>query len=302
MSSALQKAESLQATYRRLAVDCVARAIAALDEPRGRDIAIHTIRKQCKQARALIRLFCDDPPAARRNACQFYRELGRSLSAARDARVALDVHALLLDRFGAVLDTAAVASVGRRLEQDLRSKRGDADGQPIGGPALRRQLLAARVRARRTVIAGDAEESLRAAFLRAYRRARRAARAAAESNLPSAFHEARKRTKDYWYQLEFVAGRWPAIAPGRIAAARRLTELLGDAQDCEVYAAAVSRRARRRASPGTELLLALAEHRARALRQEALQLCPEVFGGKPRELMAAIEQPEPLEPLHRAAG
>lgn len=302
MTSALQQAESLQATYRRLSVDCVAAALAALDEPRGRDIAIHTIRKQCKRARALIRLFHDGSPPARRSDCRFFRDLGRSLSAARDARVALDVHGLLLERFGAVLDPAAVARVGKRLESDLRSKRGDADGQPVGGSALRRQLLAARVRARRVIVAVDDDGALRTAFVRAYRRARRAARAAAGSALPTAFHEARKRAKDYWYQLEVVAGRWPAITAERIAAARRLTELLGDAQDCEVYAAALSGRAARRDAPTTELLLALAEHRARALRQEALRLCPEVFGEKPKELMAAMEHLEPIEPLHRATG
>jgi CHAD domain-containing protein len=212
------------------------------------------------------------------------------------------VHALLLERFGAVLDPAAVANVRRQLENDLKSKRGDADGQPIGGPALRRQLLAARVRARRAVVAADGEDTLRTALVRAYRRARRAVRAAADSRVPTAFHEARKRAKDYWYQLEFLAQRWPGIAAERVAAARRLTELLGDAQDCEAYAAAVSRRAARRDAPTTELLLALAEHRARALRQEALRLCSEVFADKPKELMAAIEQPGPIEPLQRAAG
>jgi hypothetical protein len=54
--------------------------------------------------------------------------------------------------------------------------------------------------------------------------------------------------------------------------------------------------------PTRELLVALAEHRAQKLRQEALQLCSTVFVEKPKALAAAIDQPEPLEPLHRAAG
>jgi CHAD domain-containing protein len=302
MISPLQQAESLQATYRRLTVECIAKAIAALDEPRGRDIAIHTIRKQGKQVRALIRLFHDGPAPARRDACRFFRELGRSLSPARDARVALDVHATLLERFGTLLDPAAVSRVRERLERDLKSRRGDADGQPIGGQVLRRQLLAARVSARRAVIAGTDETTLKAAFVRSYRRARRAAQHAAESGQAAGFHEARKRAKDYWYQLEFVAYRWPSITAARIATARRLTELLGEAQDCEVYAAAMTRRRAERDLPTTDLLLALAEHRARTLRQEALRLCAEVYAEKPKELAAAINQSEPLEPLHRAAG
>lgn len=304
MISPLQDAESLQQNYRRLAVDCIAKAIGALDEPRGRDIAIHTIRKQCKQARALIRLFHAGPPSARRQACRLFRDLSRSLSAARDARVALDVHALLLERFGSALDPAAIATVREQLESNLRTKRGDADGHPIGGQVLRRQLLAARVSARRAVIAGTDEETLKAAFVRAYRRARRALQVAADSGQAPDFHEARKCAKDYWYQLEFVARRWPGITAARIEAARRLTELLGEAQDCEVYAAAVARgRGRsRRGAPTTDVLLALAEHRARALRQEALGLRAEVFTEKPKELAAAINEPEPFASLNVAAG
>ena len=302
MISPLQAAESLQQNYRRLAVDCIAKAIAALDEPQGRDIAIHTIRKQCKQARALIRLFHASTPAVRRQACRFYRDLGRSLSAARDARVALDVHALLLERFGSVLEPAAVESVREQLESNLRAKRGDADGQPIGGQVLRRQLLAARVSARRAVIAGTDEETLKAAFVRAYRRARRAAQVAADSGQAPDFHEARKCAKDYWYQLEFVARRWQGITPARIAATRRLTELLGAAQDCEAYAAVIAGGRGKRGGPTTELLLALAEHRARTLRQDALLLCGEVFADKPKELAAAIAVPEPVASLNVAAG
>jgi CHAD domain-containing protein len=302
MISPLQDAESLQQNYRRLAVDCIAKAIAALDEPRGRDIAIHTIRKQCKQARALIRLFHAGSPADRRQACRFFRDVGRSLSVARDARVALDVHALLLERFGSALDSAAVESVREQLESNLRTKRGDADGQPIGGQVLRRQLLAARVSARRAVIAGNDEETLKAAFVRAYRRARRSLQVAAESGLAPDFHEARKCAKDYWYQLEFVARRWPGITAPRIAEVRRLTELLGEAQDCEAYAAVISRSRGRRGLPTTDVLLALADHRARALRQEALLLRAEVFAEKPKELAAAIDEANVPPSLNVAAG
>jgi len=302
MISSLQITESLQKNYRRLAVDCIAKAIAALDEQRGRDVAIHTIRKQCKQARALIRLFNASPPSARREACRFFRDLSRSLSSARDARVALDVHALLLDRFGSVLDPAAVARVREQLENNLKAKRGDADGQPIGGQVLRRQLLAARVSARRAVIAGTGEETLKAAFMRAYRRARRAAQVAADSGHAADFHEARKCAKDYWYQLEFVARRWQGITAARIAAARLLTDLLGEAQDCEAYAAVITSIGGKRGAPTTELLLALAEYRARSLRQEALRLRAEVFAEKPKDLAATIDEPEPVESLNVAAG
>jgi CHAD domain-containing protein len=302
MTSPLQDIESLQQSYRRLAVDCIAKAIAALDEERGRDVAIHTIRKQCKQARALIRLFNASPPSARRHACRFFRDVGRSLSSARDARVALDVHALLLERFGGVLEPAGVARVREQLESHLQAKRGGADGQSIGGPVLRRQLLAARVSARRAVIAATGEEALKAGFLRAYRRARRAAQIAADSGQPADFHEARKCAKDYWYQLEFVARRWPGITAARIAAARRLTELLGDAQDCEAYAAVISSVCGKRGAATTEVLLALAEHRARSLRQEALLLCAEVFAEKPKELATSIDAPEPGGSLNVAAG
>jgi hypothetical protein len=69
-----------------------------------------------------------------------------------------------------------------------------------------------------------------------------------------------------------------------------------------VYATAISANPGVGKAPAVELMLALAEHRAQGLRREALNLCPQVYGEKPKALAATIVEPEPIEPRHRAAG
>jgi CHAD domain-containing protein len=283
-------------------MECIGKAIAALTLQQDRDVAIHSIRKQCKQARALIRLFHDGPAPARRQAGRLFRDIGRTLSAARDARVALNVHAALLERYGPMVDPVAITSARGSLDLALQSLH-TALGEPtVGGDELHRKLLAARVRVRHAVVAAGTDETLCLALVRAYRRARRAARIAADSGRITDFHEARKRAKDYCYQLEVLAGRWPSVAASRIGPVRRLTELLGDAQDCEVFCMAISRRVAGCSETTRDLLLALAHSRAQALRDDALRLSLEVFSEKSRAFAAALGQSERLLPEHRAAG
>lgn len=309
MVPSLKKAEPLTTGYRRIAFECLDTALGAIDAPDGRDAAIHTIRKQCKQLRALIRLMHSGSAAERRQECHFFRDLGRSLSALRDARVALDVHARLIEQFGCLLDPCVDARIRQLLIADLQARAAAFGAQLPPSDLLRQQLLAARQRARHFQTDGDGEARLQQAFVRAYRRARRAAAAATDYGHPEDFHEARKRAKDYWYQLEFLSQRWPEVTTKRTAITRRLTELLGDAQDFNVYREAVERVATADTAAAAELMSALAVRRAAALQAEAVSLIPAVYGDKPVQFAADIEVPARLVvsvdapgSLHRAAG
>ena len=297
MVTSLKHAEPLTAGYRRIATECLDTALAALDTGGDRDAAVHTVRKQCKQLRALIRLFHTSAAPERRMECRCFRDLGRSLSALRDARVALDVHGKLIERYRAVLDPCAGELVREGLSADLEQKRTAI--LAAVGDSLPQQLLAARQRARRLEAGDEAEKVLQRAFVRSYRRARRAAGAAAEYGHVEDFHEARKRSKDHWYQLEFLSQRWPHVTAPRIDTTRRLTEVLGDAQDWAVYRAAIERVANPASTTAAALLSAVAASEERKLQAEALELFPRVFDVKPKRLADSIGEPDTL---HRAVG
>ena len=293
MTPRLNDSEPLETALRRMAVESIDTALGALDASDGRDVAIHTVRKEGKRSRALLRLFRFAIGDGARRECRFFRDLGRSLSQARDAKVVLDVHAMLIDRFRSVLDPAVDATVRQQLIASIQSAREAAGADPTpDSDALRQQLLAARLRARRWTLSGDSDEMLKQGFVRSYRRARKAAQLANAAPHASHYHELRKRAKDFWYQLELVARRWPDSALQRIAPVRRLTELLGNAHDLVVYAEAIEKAAASRMPEAVEMLAAVAVERRRALETEARELGLELFGPKPKRFAAELERRE----------
>lgn len=289
----LKPTEPLETGVRRLAIECIDTALQALDEPDGRDEAIHTVRKQCKQARALLRLFHFGLGDTCQRELAFFRDIGRSLSVARDLRVVLDLHDSLIEEFGTALDR----SVGAVMRQDLIasyrsivSGAGTGAGSVMDNEELRSRMRTVRSRARRWHLQTGADDVIRRGIVRSYRRARRALRRAETTQLANNFHEARKRAKDFLYQLEILSGRYAHVVSERIDAATRLTDVLGDAHDLEVYRLAIQRAASGRCSDAVELLSLELERRGRVLHARATELGQMMFGAKPAEFAALLEE------------
>lgn len=287
MTIQARQAEPLEGALRRIAVERIDQALDALEERDGRDVAIHTVRKECKRLRALLRLFAPAIGEGWRRECHFFRDLARSLSAARDAKVVLDVHSALIGRYGSALDPVPAAAIRQQLIADMHEVI-EERGETPDSETLRRSLQAARLRARRWTLTDPSESKLERGFVRAYRRGRAAARHVTTVPHESNFHELRKRTKDFWYQLELLARRWPDAALDREAPTHRLAELLGDAHDLVVYRDYVERAASQRAREAGVILAALAERKSRELASEAASLSREVFAEKPKRFAAAL--------------
>jgi CHAD domain-containing protein len=302
MALQLDETESPQTGLRRLAAECIDTALAGLDGADGRDVAIHTVRKQGKQARALLRLVRFGLEGDHRREGRIFREIGRGLSDLRDAAVALEVHGSLLDDVGGSLNPAVCARMRQLLIDDMRSiadRRDRSGSSPSDDDRLRRQLRVARERTQRWRLIGSGEDMLRRGLVQSYRLGRKAAKHAAAGGRAEDFHETRKRAKDFWYALEFLSGRWPDVVLERIGPARHLCELLGDIHDLEIYSAAIDRVASAAEPAGVEILSATAGQRRRRLEAEALRLAHEVFRDNPRDFAVALERSESLK---RAAG
>jgi CHAD domain-containing protein len=301
MTVRLKRTEPLETGLRRLGVECIDVALGALDESDGRDSAIHTVRKQCKQARGLLKLFRYGLDNDWRREAGVFRDIGRALSAARDGCVALDIHEWVNDKVGAALDSSVRAAIRQDLIADWQrfvagqDQSRDAFGsEDIGG-----RLRAARLRARRWQLTAGDDSILQCGVVKSYRRARKAHRRAATTGVIGDFHEARKRTKDLVYALEAVELRFPDVAPELLKDVKQLADILGHMHDLEVYRAAIARAAGERNAAGVELLSALTHRRSLELAAEALQIGDATFAIKPSKFARRLE---PAQEIDRVAS
>jgi CHAD domain-containing protein len=223
------------------------------------DDSTHDARKRLKRVRALLRLV-EEPLGedVYRAENARYRDVGRLLGPARDARVARDLHLSVVgpsDRLDSQLVAARQAvRAGAVLEKLLRDL---ADGLgTVGGWYLE----------------GDEAALFAAGLRRTYRRGRRALRAEKEEPAAEHRHEWRKAVKYHWHHLELLAGAWPAVFEAQAAEAHRLADLLGDEHDLTVLAALL-------AEPHPELATRSAE-----LRRDALILGRRLYAETPSAL------------------
>jgi len=180
---------------RRKALDAADSLLGVLDAvARNEPRAVHDARRRLKELRALASL-----AGAGKHERRFFRDAGRQLSAARDAKAAVEAFDRLRERFAPEWTPRQYQKIRRALKARL-------------GPAidavtlenLRRSLLIERGR----IAAWDVDEmrsdDLRSALARSYRRARRGMRRALEARSVAAIHAWRKRVKRYVYDVQFL--------------------------------------------------------------------------------------------------
>jgi len=242
---------------------------ARLELERGDADGIHEARKACKKLRALLRLIRPFLGRAYRAENLRLRDVGRSLSAGRDATV--------------IVETA------QRLYADatgpLRAVPAALGAAPQGGVSIeeaRRLLATERHRIAEWRLANLSAGGLLVGLLAGYRTARARYRDTRRRATPAALHEWRKQAKYHGYQCALIAPLWPGAAGARIRRLKQLSDALGWHHDLVVLAGALRRRG---ALPGDRDTLWLAR-RAIAVAQadavkRALALGKTLFDDKP---------------------
>jgi CHAD domain-containing protein len=282
----------------------------ALEELEGQpnrklDEAVHETRKRLKRLRASLRLerfAIGDETFRRENAA--FRDLGKRLSAPRDAMVLIETLDALSERFGDELPPDQTGPLRDRLEQShkravskLRRDRATLD-------AVRGELEEARIRSASWKYDSDGFEALRPGLQRLYRRGRRSMRAAADEPSDEHLHEWRKRAKDLWHALQILRPAAPKRMKARADQAHRLSDLLGDDHDLAVLREHVAKAAFPAAQEATRTaLLSVIDRRRARLQREALKLGARVYGRRPKSYVRSVErrwqkraakQPEPI--------
>lgn len=252
--------------------------------------AVHEARKDLKRARAVVRLLRDqlgDETYRRENA--LYRDTGRSLSGARDAKVLVDTLDSLIARFAAELPEGAFAALRAQLaaESEAEHARLRRDGDAIASALPR--LGVGRDRIATWPLAEGADRAALAPGLeRIYRRGRRAARAARKDPSDETLHELRKRAKDLWHAAQIARPAAPAELKRLGRRAHRLSDAAGEDHDLAVLRTAAEARGAALRPGELPLLRALIERRQKRLRRRALARARRLYRAKPRRLARVL--------------
>jgi CHAD domain-containing protein len=220
---------------RRVALARIDDAVELLRDPEvAQGTAVHEARKDMKKLRSALRLVrpvIGDAIYRRQN--ERFRDAGRSLSAARDAKVLAETIDALTERFADDPPPGGWDSVREALTVVVADD-GDLDD-------LRRSAAAEIESGRREIqtlpLPGRPNDVLRPGLQDVYRRGRRRLREAVEQPTDERLHELRKRVKDLWYHLRLLRDGSPELVKPLEDGADALSDLLGDDHDLAVLAA-----------------------------------------------------------------
>jgi CHAD domain-containing protein len=277
---------------RRIAAGRTQKAIEELRSAAGGEEparSIHATRKDLKKLRSLLRLVRGElGESLYKSENERYREVGRSLSATRDAQVKAETLRSLLEH--SEIEPAverAAARWERRLEQeDRRAGEETRNRRESMIAPLLEQLQEGEGQIADWPLDENSWSLVDAGLTRAYRRGRRAMRQAAADSDPDAVHEWRKRAKDLRYQLQILRVVRPRRMEEAANQARRLSDLLGDHHD--LTALSEDLRNRRLARSERAVLEATIAARRHELLEEALDLGKRTYAEKPKAFRKRI--------------
>jgi CHAD domain-containing protein len=286
----LERGEDPAAGVRRIARGQIDGAVDELRSDGDVGEAVHEVRKSFKRVRALVRLARDelgDEAYRRENA--MFRDAGRELSGARDAKVMLETLDGLTRGHREELGPGAFAGLRDALAAEARDAHARLDEDATTVESTLATLAAARARvATWPLREGAGLEILAPGFRRSYRRGRRALRAALRETTTENLHELRKRTKDTWHAAQVCRAAAPRGMKKLARRAHDLSDLIGDDHDLAVLAEAAQARAAALRPGEGQLLEALVERRRAPLQRDALRLGRRVYRRKPRKVARGL--------------
>lgn len=297
--------ENLQEGVRRIAVEQVEKVLAAPRQRHERVVWVHDVRKTMKRLRALLRCVragLGEKAFRQENAA--LRLIARNLSGLRDRDVMAVTIAGLSGR-DKDLDEA-LAWLGSCLASANASP---ANGGSRSAGAVVREAVEALAIARERLgaidVDGDLVEVVAAGLRTCQRTGREAVERLALDPTDENVHEVRKAAQTYQRQHTLVHSVWPELSGVRVAAAKALSQMLGDAQDLAVLAAAARQHATRDDPHASELagrVVAACRDRQAELRKIAIPMATRLFATKPKAMAAElIEQWSAAVELSRAA-
>lgn len=292
MAYHLKRKESAADGIRRIAGEEMARGETELLDPKmDPEKAVHEVRKRLKKLRALLRLVQPRMPGTVfREENRRFRDLGRTLSGARDADVVLatleSVRANLLPA-----DSAPTTPPFAHLHDHLREQR-DTRHADAGQLKAQKKEVAEALRSARGAdwpLEGKGFDLLAPGLEQTYRRGRKALALAMPDPADERWHDWRKRAKEHWYHTRLLAKTWPKLMQCRARALEDLSDLLGDDHDLAVLRSTLDSLPEGvMETHDIELLHRLVREQQNRLRQPAIALGRRLYTEKPDPLRKRI--------------
>src|SRR4051794_3134889 len=283
MSYALEPQEPFGPGLRRILIEQAEGAAGVLEDVAGPDWdeAVHEARKSVKQCRAVIRLARPSIGPLYGAANRDLRDIGRSLSDARDAGVLAGTVADLANAFPEHADDPSFERVRRVLEERNRLVTEHARADGVHEQAAKRLRRVAAQVARGPWDAGG-WDFVEGGLRREYRRGRSVFAEARSEPAGENVHAWRKRAKDHWYHLRLLREAWTPVLKQTAKVAHGLSDLLGDEHDLVVLVETLRAGDRDLGDPArAELLFTLAGHRRADLLGAAVPMGRRLYAEKP---------------------
>jgi CHAD domain-containing protein len=279
--------ESLEKGSRRIALNQIEIALANINSDGLSAQNIHECRKALKRTRALIKVLA---PAAGEKSARVLdrriRDAGRLLSCSRDRTVLLDTISALsktadaplaaaLTVLTAALTLAPVTwpetgpETGSETGPETEAETGDATAQnEFMLDDVRGQLEAARQYFEKLTLEQRGVVALKAGLVRSYKDGKKALKTAYKKRNADSFHDLRKAVQLHWRQMSLLSRAWPEEMALRVAAAREISQILGEEHDLELLDQA-SKVLDGADSAARDVIRMACKERRKALRQRA---------------------------------
>lgn len=290
MAFALKRNESVRKGIHRLSRKSLENAI---DELRARDQleAIHSVRKEIKKVRALLRLVrVEIGRNLYRKRSEPLREGANLLAAARDAHVKLVAVECLIDHFKSELSPRSFDTVRRALRRDCRKEISQFKKE--GWARAVSALLEAEIgKLEGLPIKAKGWSAIGPGIQRTYAAGRQMQQLVRREASAENFHEWRKRVKDLWYYSQLLEPIWPEQMSAVAQELEKLGEYLGDDHDLHLLKLTVAEKPMAAgAEKEVEALVGLIDLRQAALRDAALTRARRFFADKPTVFCARLRQ------------
>ncbi|UEM22754.1 CHAD domain-containing protein [Skermanella mucosa] len=296
--------ETVPEGVRRIALEQIDKAEAALTGGKERHKAVHNARKGCKKIRALLRLARGGlgNAYARENAC--FRDAQRRLSAVRDASVMVEALDKLAGRQGS--DGAGGFAPVRNVLVE-RCERASAEHleQERTTEEVAAMLREARGRVETWTLRSPGFKVLRPGLHKVYRDGAKRFATLGEAPTAHDFHDWRKQAKYLSYDLKLLTPVWPGTVGALAGEFGELGSLLGDEHDLAVLRCMLE--ADEQAFGGPTLVRPLAgmiEQRRSELQAASRMLGARLYLDRPKAFMGRMEAWWDMwkaEPASRAA-
>lgn len=279
MSYRFELREKTAAGYSRIVTEQIDRVLSELKDTPNRATAIHEGRKSLKRIRALLRLMrpgLGESVYKAENAR--FREIAGLFSADRDRYVLYGIADALQDAMDARHSEAF-----KVIKASLTPKtaNGAADHGNDKSREAAAMLKAARTETASRRVRPDSFETIQAGLEKSYREGRKQLRAAYDKPEDEAFHDLRKSVQQHWRHMQVLQNAWPDLFAARVAAAKHVSQILGDDHDLSVFVAHLKTLPRKKlAAAERRAIEKFCRDRQKTARQNARPLCNQLFADR----------------------